>query len=114
MILRPPISTRTYTLFPTRRSAVLQEVRSPDLVARQLESWGVEVHRGLGITGHGEGPCMLHNAAYDFNDELIRSEEHTSELQSLMRISYADFCLKKKKNDKDTINQHCRYKLTQQ
>ncbi|HEY9572729.1 MAG TPA: hypothetical protein VIR76_06350 [Pusillimonas sp.] len=40
-------------------------------MARQLESWGVEVHRGLGITGHGEGPCMLHNAAYDFNDELI-------------------------------------------
>src|SRR3546814_2781188 len=34
----------------------------------------------------------------------IRSEEHTSELQSLMRISYAVFCLKKKK----TINQHCR------
>src|SRR3546814_5687853 len=33
---------------------------------------------------------------------LIRSEEHTSELQSLMRISYAVFCLKKQKNDKNT------------
>src|SRR3546814_1319859 len=34
------------------------------------------------------------------NDRMTRSEEHTSELQSLMRISYAVFCLKKKKNDK--------------
>src|SRR3546814_8859811 len=36
----------------------------------------------------------------------IRSEEHTSELQSLMRISYAVFCLKKKKNIKDNTNKH--------
>src|SRR3546814_1663873 len=35
-----------------------------------------------------------------------RSEEHTSELQSLMRISYAVFCLKKKKNKKDNKNTH--------
>src|SRR3546814_8707930 len=35
-----------------------------------------------------------------------RSEEHTSELQSLMRISYAVFCLKKKKQQKQTINTH--------
>src|SRR3546814_6384415 len=39
------------------------------------------------------------------NPALRRSEEHTSELQSLMRISYAVFCLKKKKKDKRTINQ---------
>src|SRR3546814_8672714 len=36
------------------------------------------------------------------HDEDVRSEEHTSELQSLMRISYAVFCLKKKKNKKQT------------
>src|SRR3546814_2024661 len=36
-------------------------------------------------------------ASYEFTDEPLRSEEHTSELQSLMRISYAVFCLKKKK-----------------
>src|SRR3546814_2360661 len=36
----------------------------------------------------------------------VRSEEHTSELQSLMRISYAVFCLKKKKNTTSHINQH--------
>src|SRR3546814_1602463 len=38
-------------------------------------------------------------------DRVVRSEEHTSELQSLMRISYAVFCLKKK-NKKKTHNQH--------
>src|SRR3546814_2903409 len=43
--------------------------------------------------------------AFDKMDDEIRSEEHTSELQSLMRISYAVFCLKKKKNKK--------YKYTQ-
>src|SRR3546814_6232832 len=43
--------------------------------------------------------------AEDFVDRAIRSEEHTSELQSLMRISYAVFCLKKKK---DNIQHHTR------
>src|SRR3546814_1116314 len=38
--------------------------------------------------------------------KLIRSEEHTSELQSLMRISYAVFCLKKKKNKNNNKNNH--------
>src|SRR3546814_3890629 len=38
--------------------------------------------------------------------EAMRSEEHTSELQSLMRISYAVFCLKKKKNCSTTLNSH--------
>src|SRR3546814_4187995 len=38
--------------------------------------------------------------------EFVRSEEHTSELQSLMRISYAVFCLKKKKTNKQTIIEH--------
>src|SRR3546814_9728988 len=37
-----------------------------------------------------------------FRGEIVRSEEHTSELQSLMRTSYAVFCLKKKKNDSKT------------
>src|SRR3546814_8375620 len=37
---------------------------------------------------------------------MLRSEEHTSELQSLMRISYAVFCLKKKKKQKNTINKY--------
>src|SRR3546814_3925482 len=41
-------------------------------------------------------------------DVMNRSEEHTSELQSLMRISYAVFCLKKKKGDKNTKRKHQR------
>src|SRR3546814_5209216 len=39
---------------------------------------------------------------------VLRSEEHTSELQSLMRISYAVFCLKKKKNNTINTKQHCK------
>src|SRR3546814_2587837 len=43
------------------------------------------------------GSVLLHKAAYErMNLDVLRSEEHTSELQSLMRISYAVFCLKKK------------------
>src|SRR3546814_8585135 len=44
---------------------------------------------------------------------IRRSEEHTSELQSLMRISYAVFCLKKKKNIKNTTSQTKQYDLAQ-
>src|SRR3546814_2879213 len=45
-----------------------------------------------------EEALALHNAELGKLEEFIRSEEHTSELQSLMRISYAVFCLKKNKN----------------
>src|SRR3546814_6629484 len=44
--------------------------------------------------------------APDSGEPAVRSEEHTSELQSLMRISYAVFCLKKKKTDKKVANQY--------
>src|SRR3546814_17448244 len=77
MIRRPPRSTRTDTLFPYTtlfRSILLPEVGGVGQ-ARLLQS------RVLVIGAGGLG----------------RSEEHTSELQSLMRISYAVFCLKKKK-----------------
>src|SRR3546814_3287443 len=78
MIRRPPRSTRTDTLFPYTTL-----FRSPDEhrraavggLGRQLDE---ELRGPLGERG------------------LQRSEEHTSELQSLMRISYAVFCLKKK------------------
>src|SRR3546814_14134771 len=74
MIRRPPRSTRTDTLFPYTTL-----FRSP-----------------LGrIVG---GAHRLHLARLDhLREGAQRSEEHTSELQSLMRISYAVFCLKKKK-----------------
>src|SRR3546814_1352454 len=46
----------------------------------------------------GKGPILLELKTYRYRGHSMRSEEHTSELQSLMRISYAVFCLKKKKN----------------
>src|SRR3546814_3358336 len=46
----------------------------------------------------GDSPLIAHNAGFDF-----RSEEHTSELQSLMRISYAVFCLNKTRKDKSNM-----------
>src|SRR3546814_5797118 len=73
MIRRPPRSTRTDTLFPYTT------------LFRSFLDCGVGLAR-LQI----EGGQLAGDAA------LMRSEEHTSELQSLMRISYAVFCLKKK------------------
>src|SRR3546814_6332787 len=80
MIRRPPRSTRTDTLFPSTtlfrsRRAVAQRAGR----GHRLQQVGA-ADRGLAVDG-----------------DAHRSEEHTSELQSLMRISYAVFCLKKKK-----------------
>src|SRR3546814_15016530 len=83
MIRRPPRSTRTDTLFPYTtlfRSIVGLEARQA--VVDRLEDI-LAVERGHAVAARPR-----------------RSEEHTSELQSLMRISYAVFCLKKKKNTK--------------
>src|SRR3546814_12122457 len=77
MIRRPPRSTRTDTLFPYTtlfRSALIGPVGGPAEI------------RGIDVGGQ---PVL--------EAVQLRSEEHTSELQSLMRISYAVFCLKKKK-----------------
>src|SRR3546814_10211852 len=85
MIRRPPRSTRTDTPFPTRRSSDLYEGR---------ERGGVDAHEVLrGFIDRTDRILQLVDA---FMPECARSEEHTSELQSLMRISYAVFCLKKK------------------
>src|SRR3546814_2419503 len=94
MIRRPPRSTRTDTLFPyttlfrsDRRAAVDQH---PHRLAVDL---------CLGIEMRIPGAVEAHIARCAGG----RSEEHTSELQSLMRISYAVFCLKKKTNQ-DTLH----------
>src|SRR3546814_11912181 len=86
MIRRPPRSTRTDTLFPY--TTLFRSTRYPDPFVLSLSK-----HR----------PSFLHEKSKaDRFDRFgrtatSRSEEHTSELQSLMRISYAVFCLKKKK-----------------
>src|SRR3546814_11607861 len=82
MIRRPPRSTRTDTLFPYttlfRSSAAGAAERIPN------ECWQ---HARIGVVFATPETVIAGD----------RSEEHTSELQSLMRISYAVFCLKKKK-----------------
>src|SRR3546814_9272968 len=96
MIRRPPRSTRTDTLFPYTtlfRKALLTEADCHvDTVCLGLQ---VD-HRRVGADAQVDLGVALVEAA-----EPRRSEEHTSELQSLMRISYAVFCLKKQK-DKHT------------
>src|SRR3546814_3922747 len=87
MIRRPPRSTRTDTLFP------------------YTTLFRSTVHHGGG--SHCQGRALLHplrplpmqksHGQGSSTAPDVRSEEHTSELQSLMRISYAVFCLKKKK-----------------
>src|SRR3546814_2298088 len=90
MIRRPPRSTRTDTLFPYTtlfRSRSLQRAWPHARQKRRIPQ------------GEKSSAAAIRSAAF-----RIRSEEHTSELQSLMRISYAVFCLKKKKdNTQSTI-----------
>src|SRR3546814_7380969 len=110
---RPPKSTRTATLFPYTtlvRSAVLKEMD------RQLETLPTAAVAGKAWANNGEIVLVdSHEEAVGVSDAYapehlevltgrdewyrsrLRSEEHTSELQSLIRISYAVFCLKKKK-----------------
>src|SRR3546814_3874652 len=94
MIRRPPRSTRTDTLFPYTtlfRSLWLRELHGredgppPSVDLAKEKANGDLVRRLI-----AEGKVT---AVHDISD---RSEEHTSELQSLIRISYAVFCLKKK------------------
>src|SRR3546814_7116382 len=109
MIRRPPRSTRTDTLFPYttlfrsigRRNPLLAlgKRRGSPTHHDGMPRAGSRCRDGLarvrGLTGaHVSPPCRSK-----------RSEEHTSELQSLMRISYAVFCLKKKKYPEQNIIQ---------
>src|SRR3546814_10047466 len=94
MIRRPPISTRTDTLFPYTtlfRSAGTMKGRfSGATISTTSPTFVATAGQAAAIASTNEiGNCSL--------SEDKRSEEHRSELQSLMRISYAVFCLKKKK-----------------
>src|SRR3546814_10524002 len=60
------------------------------------------------LAGHLPGTWVAPALSYGSSGEHQRSEEHTSELQSLMRISYAVFCLKKKKKKTDTLTPQTR------
>src|SRR3546814_6368274 len=91
MIRRPPRSTRTDTLFPYT-TLFRSQLRG---VARCVGPSPVPDERRR-LNGWADGPKRRRAAPSPRRP--ARSEEHTSELQSLMRISYAVFCLKKKTN----------------
>src|SRR3546814_6118119 len=100
MILRPPRSTRTDTLFPYttlfrsadhgRREGLAEDAEQ----AGEHDDGKDEIGDRAG--GHDRGALAEPLVRKGDRALRLRSEEHTSELQSLMRISYAVFCLKKK------------------
>src|SRR3546814_5131081 len=104
MILRPPRSTRTDTLFPYttlfrsegRRQYHLpcprSQIPSADWFHNEYIRETLARVRYWPNRGRLPGPCRCRFPQWS----TLRSEAHTSELQSLMRISYAVFCLKKK------------------
>src|SRR3546814_3696202 len=99
MIRRPPRSTRTDTLFPYTTLFRSHAAAGMTLVQIAAEKLVLLLGRpGLAGGDLEIGMTAQHLALGGARLELARSEEHTSELQSLMRISYAVFCLKKKKN----------------
>src|SRR3546814_4441160 len=105
MIRRPPRSTRTDTLFPYTTL-----FRSGGAYLARVLAWHGRIvpRRGGDARNLGQLPRRGRAILRVVVDDAIaavarvdgRSEEHTSELQSLMRISYAVFCLKKKKKEK--------------
>src|SRR3546814_2034863 len=105
MIRRPPRSTRTDTLFPytalfrsvvVRREVDVDRLAPVEAVAVGLADVRVEQAGHAPVVDRELEPRYVQHRHLAHADGRIRSEEHTSELQSLMRISYAVFCLKKK------------------
>src|SRR3546814_7051026 len=113
MILRSPRSTRTDTLFPytTLFRSVDGKIfcaphapKPKDTVITQTVSMQTALNApkkgGAALGIHKADPKVAPKHSADFTvNQVGRSEEHTSELQSLMRISYAVFCLKQKKQN---------------
>src|SRR3546814_3135470 len=119
MIRRPPRSTRTDTLVPyttlfrseigdNRRAGETAPGQTPR-AGRSVRAWWTSRNPGFGVEETVLSKIHILGIAGTFMggvaalarelDQEVRSEEHTSELQSLMRISYAVFCLKKKKKN---------------
>src|SRR3546814_10349736 len=116
MLLRPPRYTRPYTSFPTRRSSDLPVALRND-AEKAAALWKPQFPATTLIMASSFASSNLAwlMRAFDMNSlsviptvflnvRIRRSEEHTSELQSLMRISYAVFCLKKKNTNEDYQN----------
>src|SRR3546814_6435946 len=109
MIRRPPRSTRTDILFPyttlfRAAQALSAPIRNGDHIRRRaVPSFAAE---SKGPPDRSDGPSIAwrHRGGGRCPRPSARSEEHTSELQSLMRISYAVFCLTKKNTIHDTYS----------
>src|SRR3546814_5610981 len=99
MIRRPPRSTRTDTLFPY--TTLFRSLARNRIGPGHIAPFD---HRDIGAGtfehDHGIDRYLSAGGIADFARRAPRSEEHTSELQSLMRNSYAVFCLNKKKTQK--------------
>src|SRR3546814_8253368 len=105
MILRPPRSTRTDTLLPyTTLFRSVHPRWHTQWVQNNIDWIAISSIRHIfNWSNHGNNPFISMSTCHfiaglntSFNRQVNRSEEHTSELQSLMRISYAVFCLNKK------------------
>src|SRR3546814_4116802 len=106
---RPPRSTRTDTLFPytTLFRSVLQNLLAERVSVRDLPTILEGVTEACGYT---RNITQITEHVRARLARQLRSEEHTSELQSLMRISYAVFCLKTKKTTTKRVYSHIIYK----
>src|SRR3546814_3676045 len=106
MIRRPPRSTRTHTLFPYttlfRSFAATDRWFCPTAVPAAIRPGGPRSRPYPAVSSRWRLPDRAARR------RSPRSEEHTSELQSLMRISYAVFCLKKKNRKTNNIYTHDR------
>src|SRR3546814_4810900 len=123
MIRRPPRYTRTDTLFPYTtlfRSLIYfflstwTRMRTHSILTRSSQIGSARMAHTIrdmvNATAAYIGTITIINLSLGALVALVvRSEEHTSELQSLMRISYAVFCLKKKKNTKQSHNQQTKH-----
>src|SRR3546814_7285251 len=117
MIRRTPRSTRTDTHFPYTtlfRSVDADDENGADKATVKLgfTSPAAPTKAADWMTAEFAKKCLKVTRSGDTlaGKDKDRSEEHTSELQSLMRTSYADFCLKKKKSTKSTPQQAIPYK----
>src|SRR3546814_1576316 len=99
MIRRPPRSTRTDTLFPY--TTLFRSAASCKYIGKYIR----KNRRCQRLAAGAAGGATFCAAGVADAAATVRSEEHTSELQSLMRISYAVFCLKKKKNKQSNMTQ---------
>src|SRR3546814_7566945 len=110
LIRRPPRSTRTDTLFPY--TTLFRSVDFDDALSMgDAETLIEQIETQLKSEIPALSSIYIRPEKAE-NTKVIRSEEHTSELQSLMRISYAVFCLKKKNQRRNTREENKHHKQT--